>query len=197
MPRFAKTLSAIQLISGVLFPVWIAIGLKFLPPGMFALMLAVFFAIRSLMLILNKKADASARKMTLYLIFGCLALLGYFYNKDIYILFYPVLVNLFLFGYFFYSLMVPPTAIQKFAQLKKSVLEDWEIAYTRKVTKVWCCFFVFNGGISLWTVFSDSHKIWLAYNGCISYGFIGALFFTEWMVRRSVIKKHLPLSSVS
>jgi 3-hydroxymyristoyl/3-hydroxydecanoyl-(acyl carrier protein) dehydratase len=62
-------------------------------------------------------------------------------------------------------------------------------AYCRKVTLVWCAFFIFNGGIAAWTIFSGSDMLWSVYNGGISYILTGMLFAGEFIVRKMVQKK--------
>jgi uncharacterized membrane protein len=57
------------------------------------------------------------------------------------------------------------------------------IAYTRKVTVVWCGFFVVTGTLALATALWSSDKTWALYNGLIAYLLMGALFAGEWLVR--------------
>ena len=54
---------------------------------------------------------------------------------------YPVIVNATLLGVFAYSLMVPPSAIERIARLRDPHLPEQAIGYTRRVTQVWCGFF--------------------------------------------------------
>ena len=42
-------------------------------------------------------------------------------------------------------------------------------AYTRRVTQVWCGFFVLNGSLALATALWASEEIWALYNGLIAY----------------------------
>ena len=64
------------------------------------------------------------------------------------------------------------------------------MAYTRKVTQVWCGFFVLNGGLALGTALWASDATWALYNGLIAYGLMGVLFAGEWVVRRRVRAGH-------
>ncbi|MFQ8625042.1 MAG: hypothetical protein ACLSA2_00425 [Candidatus Gastranaerophilaceae bacterium] len=61
-------------------------------------------------------------------------------------------------------------------------LTDFSRDYTRKLTYVWCVFLFINLAISIITVFQPA-KIWILYNGCISYIAIGLLFGAEYIVR--------------
>jgi len=60
------------------------------------------------------------------------------------------------------------------------------VAYTRKVTIMWCAFFVANGLAALATALWASNEVWLLYNGLVSYLLMGALFAGEWLVRRRI-----------
>lgn len=106
-----------------------------------------------------------------------------FYIKRFVILkLYPPICNLFLFLLFFLSLFRKETVIQKFARMCGDPLEKPAFEYTRKVTYVWTIFTFINFLISVWTIF-QTDKIWILYNGFISYLLIGLLFGVEYTVR--------------
>ena len=69
-------------------------------------------------------------------------------------------------------------------------LEKPAFIYTRKVTYFWCIVTFLNLILSIVTIFLDD-KIWILYNGCISYVFIGSMFLTEYIVRIILRKKKL------
>lgn len=108
--------------------------------------------------------------------------------------FYPVVVNIVLLGVFGVSLWKPPSMIERFARLQTPDLPTQAIAYTRKVTWVWCGFFVINGSIATATVFTND-KIWALYNGLLSYIFMGVLLAGEYLVRLRVQKQHAQIHS--
>jgi uncharacterized membrane protein len=118
-----------------------------------------------------------------------LALLAITFKETSWFTYYPVSVNLLLFLLFLSSLWQKETVIERFARLQDPDLPDYAVAYTRTVTKVWCCFFVVNGAVSLTTSFL-SLDIWTLYNGFISYLLIGSLFAGEWLVRLYVKRKN-------
>lgn len=49
---------------------------------------------------------------------------------------------------------------------------------------VWCGFFVVNAAIALYTVVFAPMKIWVIYNGFISYVLMGILFLGEFVLRK-------------
>lgn len=102
---------------------------------------------------------------------------------------YPVLVSAVLLALFGYSLWRPPSMIERFARLQQPDLPAQAIPYTRKVTWVWCGFFVVNGAIATATLFA-SDQLWALYNGLLSYIAIGILLAGEYLVRLRVQNQH-------
>lgn len=114
-----------------------------------------------------------------------------FYIKRFVVLkYYPPICNAVIFLIFFVSLFTPETVIQKFARMCGDKLEKPAFDYTRKITYVWCVFTFLNLLVSIWTIFL-SDKIWIIYNGIISYLLIGMLFCIEYMVRLVLRKRKL------
>ena len=108
-------------------------------------------------------------------------------NDDFFRL-YPIVVSgLFLFQ-FSRSLAFPPTVVERIARISDKDFSDDAIPYARKVTIVWCVFFVFNIAVSAGTAFAP-WEIWVLYNGLISYVLMGFLFAGEWLVRKRIKKK--------
>lgn len=96
---------------------------------------------------------------------------------------YPVLVNAVMLGVFGYSLFAPPTVVERFARLQEGELSPAAVIYTRRVTQVWCGFFIINGSIALATALWASPATWSLYNGVIAYIMMGVLFGGEYLVR--------------
>ncbi len=100
---------------------------------------------------------------------------------------YPALVNAGMLALFGRSLLRPPTVVERLARLQDPQLPPEGVAYTRRVTQVWCLFFVGNGALAAWTAFRASRATWLLYNGLVAYLLMGLLFAGEWLVRRRVL----------
>jgi uncharacterized membrane protein len=107
---------------------------------------------------------------------------------------YPVVVSLVLLSLFGFSLAKGPTMIFRLACLQDKSLREAGSArdkaepYCRKVTLVWCCFFVANASGALYTALWASPLAWTVYNGFVSYILIGALLLGEMLVRRRAMK---------
>ncbi|MGC6389257.1 hypothetical protein ACMV8I_16570 [Ewingella sp. S1.OA.A_B6] len=104
------------------------------------------------------------------------------------LLFYPVAVNVVLLLLFGSSLLYGMPIVEQIARLGEPDLPPKGVTYTRKVTQVWCVFFIINGSISLATCLHNDIKIWTLWNGFLSYLFIGTLMGVEWLVRQRVKK---------
>jgi uncharacterized membrane protein len=102
------------------------------------------------------------------------------------LLLYPVLMSALMFLLFFGSWLRPPTIIEMIARVREPQLPEAAVRYTRKLTLVWCAFFIVNGGIALATL-AMSREWWTLYNGLISYLLLGALFFGELVFRRRLL----------
>ncbi len=113
-----------------------------------------------------------------------LAALTFWGNQVMPLKLYPVLVSATLLCVFSVSLLYPPTVIERLARLQEPDLPPSGVAYTRRVTQVWCGFFVVNGGISLGTAFWATDAGWALYNGMISYVLMGCLLAGEWLLRK-------------
>ncbi|MDR2864453.1 MAG: AMP-binding protein [Spirochaetaceae bacterium] len=151
-----------------------------------------------------KALDFFRRFALKILIVPVIALIVFFAKELAFLQLYPVIINLIMLFVFGISFFIPPVIIFRFATLgdksiKGSPAEKQIYRYCRKVTLVWCLFFVGNGAFALFTFFSKSKILWLIYNGFISYILIGILIFGEMGIRKMMKKKisrAVPLSMI-
>lgn len=107
---------------------------------------------------------------------------------------YPTIFSLILLAVFGYTLLVPPSMVERIAKMAGSKFSDRTAPYTRKVTMVWCVFFAINAFVSGWISISGSMEAWAFYNGFFAYVIMGALFATELVVRY-FYKRHYQIPS--
>ena len=103
---------------------------------------------------------------------------------------YPVFMSVGALIIFAMTLIKPPSMIERFARLAEPNLPESGVVWTKKVTIVWCGFFIVNALIALATVLFAPMKIWVIYNGFISYVLMGILFLGEFILRKRHQKKH-------
>lgn len=160
----------------VLYPLAIYFSLGTIEPRWIALILLLVAVLRAI---------SSPEKFWRYAAGAALllALLSMYLNHATPLKLYPVIVSTTLLSVFAISLWHPPSVIERLARLQDHDLPVQAIAYTRKVTVVWCFFFLINGSIALFTALYASDKIWALYNGLISYCLMGLLLGGEWLIR--------------
>ena len=175
----------------LLYPIAIYFGLQQFEPKYLALSLAALVVLRAS---ITKSPIIKAVKglWAIILVAGLsVAAFSFFSNSDLGLKLYPVIISLGFLVVFAYSLSQPPTIIERLARLQEPDLPPAGVAYTRKVTQVWCVFFVFNILVALYTVIFSSTEVWTLYNGLISYLLMGTLFLGEMLYRKCVVQKRV------
>lgn len=185
--RLAPT--AISVLLTLLYPLAIWLGHGRVEPRLLALLLVLAAATRLPTL---KVKRASRWWLGAALLLAAAAVWN---NALLPLKLYPVLVNLGMLALFGYSLYAPPSIIERMARLSDPALPDYAIAYTRRVTQVWCGFFVLNGALALITALWASAALWSLYNGVVAYVLMGCLFAGEYLVRMLVKRRHARLAS--
>ncbi|HEX7776418.1 MAG TPA: hypothetical protein VF449_07800 [Parvibaculum sp.] len=169
--------------ASVLFPAAAAIGMRWIGPWPIIVCLVAILLLR----VVRPGASASPLAMTLCLLAVAVAEVAVSaFNAELAAKLYPVFMNATMLLAFALTLWKPPSMIERFARIAEPDLDAHGVAYTRKVTWAWVCFFIVNGGIALWTTLHGSWFLWGVYNGGISYALAGSLFAVEFVVRRIV-----------
>lgn len=101
---------------------------------------------------------------------------------------YPVMVSLLMFMMFFGSLWTKQSMIERLARLQDPDLPPEGVRYTRRVTQIWCVFFVVNILIATILILLEKYDWWAIYTGIIAYILMGLLFVGEWVYRKWVLK---------
>ncbi len=171
----------------VLYPILVYVGIGRFGPSAVAVVLIVVCLLRLLVLRIRGDWTLVAKQTALITVGGILlGLASLVLGKADAMLYYPVLVNATLCFLFSWSLVSPPSAIERIARLREPDLSPAGVRYTRRVTIAWIFFFVGNGAIALYTATLTPLATWALYNGFIAYLLIGAMFAVEFMVRRVV-----------
>jgi len=167
------------------YPVAVYFGLQYIEPGILAAIFAIVFVIRHI----NSPGKRGAIPHANVVLITVLSLLTFsvLFNSALALKFYPVAMSLSFLAIFGYSLYKPPSVVEIIARLHED-LDEHGIAYTRRVTQVWCGFFIINALIATGTIFHEDEQVWMLYNGFISYLLMGLLIAGEFAVRM-VVKK--------
>ena len=111
-------------------------------------------------------------------------------NNLVSLRFYPALVSGVMLVIFSWSLLSPPSLIERLARLQHPDLPLAGVIYTRRVTQIWCGFFIVNGAVALATALWSSFEFWSLYNGLIAYLLMGLLLGGEYVIRMKT-QKHV------
>lgn len=178
-PVLRKCLAPLFAVLTVLYPAMVYLTLDRFAPVWIALLLVSIALARAWILRSRRWLLAAAAAAVLAAI--CLLT-----GEVLALQLYPVVVNLVFLAVFAFSLWRPPSVVERLARLREPMLPPEAVAYTRRVTQVWCGFFVLNGSLALYTALWASPAQWAFYNGFVAYVLMATLFAIEWLVRRRV-----------
>ncbi|EMW6581797.1 MULTISPECIES: COG4648 family protein [Enterobacter] len=191
--RGGRTLPVIPLLTGLMLLAWpFLIGF-----GLTHNSLPWLLPVMALLLLLRLR---QARRNTgpMRYVVQCVALAGialcaasYLLKTHQWLLFYPVVVNLVMLAVFGGSLWTAMPLVERLARLREPNLPPEGVRYTRRVTLVWCGFFIGNGAMAMYTVLHGDMHLWTLWNGMVAYILMGTLMAAEWLVRQRVIKKEM------
>lgn len=176
----SRLVGLILVLAGVLYPFAVYFGMEHASPWQYALLLGTLWAARAL----TGKRGPGSVGIALVAIGFCVLLAAF--DSHSLLRWYPVLISAFMLALFGTSLLRGMPVAERLARLAEPELPDVAIRYTRRVTQVWCLFFLFNGvlaaALTLWAPLSW----WTLYTGVIAYCLMGILFAVEWIVRQRV-----------
>jgi len=169
----------------MLYPFAVYFGTQYLEPRKIAVILMILLGIRLL-------ASYSVKHWSSPLLLAGIAYCGFaiWSNELLALRFYPFIVNIVMLLIFSASLLSSQSMIERLARIQHPDLPPAGVIYTRKVTQIWCAFFIFNGSIALITALWGSFELWSLYNGLIAYILMGSLLGGEYIIRMKT-QKHV------
>lgn len=101
----------------------------------------------------------------------------------------PVLINAVLLANFATSLRGEVSMVERFARMQEPDLPPGGVAYCRKVTVVWCGFFLANGATAGILALMAPLSWWTLYTGFLAYILIGLMFTIEFVTRKLIFRQ--------
>lgn len=185
-----KTIVGVMLtLVGVAYPFIVYTSLNRWPTGWLLGVVAALWLARALLR--PSASQPGGRWLPMLALAGCVVLA--LINTESALRIYPVMVSALMLVTFGISLMPGRhPIIERLARLRHPDLPAEGVRYTRRVTQVWCGFFLVNGlvaaALGLWA----SWSVWTWYNGAISYVLMGLLLGGEWLLRPSMNSQNTP-----
>jgi uncharacterized membrane protein len=159
----------------VAYPLLVYAALQRTSPRALALGLLALLALRALLLgraaLLGYARVWATPAAGLALVFAVTAL----WNDRTILLAAPALASLALLVAFGRSLRGPESIVESIARVQLGVLGEAESRYCRRVTGVWCGFFLGNALVALGLALFASIEAWALYTGLLSYLAIATL----------------------
>jgi uncharacterized membrane protein len=188
LQRVKKGLLAFSL--WLVYPLAIFFGLQFLEPRYVALLLACALLIRHKLDATRFLIGLSRINVAVFVCLLTLVAVTAATNNETLLRLYPAAMSFGMLLLFGLSLKSPPSMVERFARLRNENLPQAGVLYTRRVTQVWCAFFIANGSVAVWTALYANRDVWAMYNGLIAYLVMGMLFAGEWLLRPRFLPNH-------
>lgn len=163
----------------VAYPFLVYVSLDRWPTSWLLSVIAAIWLVRALLR--PATTQLGGRYVPLIALVGCLILA--LMNTEASLRVYPVMMNALMLSIFGLSLVRGRPIIERLARLRHPDLPPEGIRYTRRVTQIWCAFFLLNGLIATMLGIWSSWEVWTWYNGAVSYVLMAILFAGEWLVR--------------
>jgi uncharacterized membrane protein/rubredoxin len=108
---------------------------------------------------------------------------------------YPALTALAYLTIMITSFFFPPPLAYYFIDIfdktiKTKIPKEVFESYYLKASVIWCVFFFIDGIISVFTTLYGSDRVWGIYNGGVTYFLMGLIFIGEFIVLKSIEKRH-------
>jgi len=177
-------MAALQTLLGIVYPVVIYLALQKMEPRQIALALLALLVAR---VALSGRAQLVRYTRAFWLPLAAVALVAVVtaaWNDPLSLLLAPSFVNAALFTSFGLTLVRGEPMIERFARAQVvAELSQEEIAHCRRMTWLWCAFFLLNGSVALWLALVGNLEAWTIYTGIVSYILIGGLLAGELLYR--------------
>ncbi len=184
-------MAVLQIILAIIYPGVVYLGLGVMEPRQVALGLGGLLVLR-LLVVTPAKLVAYTQTFWLPVIaVASMVALTAASNHPFSLLLTPVAINLGLLGVFASSFLQEETTVERLAKIQVPDLPEPELAYCRRVTAVWCVFFVLNGGTALALALYADIAVWTFYTGIASYVLMGTLFTVEYIFRQWRYRRYI------
>jgi uncharacterized membrane protein len=183
--------AALQILLGLAYPALIYLTLRVAEPRVVALCVLGVLVLRMALSDSGRLTDYARAFRLPALAVAAALLVSAVWNDPVSLLLAPVLISLALLVVFARSLTQTESIVERIARVQLGVLSPEEARYCRRVTIVWCGFFLGNGLVALHLALAGPLFGWALYTGFIAYLLMGALFASEFVYRQWRFRRYL------
>lgn len=184
-------MAALHTLLVLAYPVLIYFALGLAPPRVVALCALALLGARLALVAPGRLAEYARLARIPAAAFAGASLVSAVWNDPVSLLLTPALVSFALLLAFGLSFRKPETVIESFARAQLGSLATEERSYCRRVTAVWCAFFLVNGTLACQLALAGPKETWALYTGCLAYVLMGLLFACEFVYRQWRFRRYL------
>ena len=188
-------MALLQTLLTLAYPPLIYLGLKTLEPRAVALCVLGVVGLRVLVASRSRLVEYTRAFWLPLVAVGAVATVTAVSNHPFSLFLGPALINLALLSVAGSSLLTTESTVEKLAKIQVPDLSQPELDYCRRVTGVWCGFFVLNGSVALALAFGGNVAVWTIYTGAVSYVLMGMLFAGEYIYRHWRFRRYVGAST--
>ena len=184
-------MAALQTLVALAYPALIYLALQVAEPRVVALCTLAFLAARLALVAPARLAEYARLGRLPAAAFAGATLVSALWNSAVSLLLTPAFVSLALLLAFALSFLQRETVVEALARAQIGALAQEERAYCRKVTAIWCAFFLGNAALASQLALFSPRGVWALYTGCIAYVLMGLLFASEFVYRQWRFRRYL------
>jgi uncharacterized membrane protein len=184
-------MAVLRILLGIAYPVLIYLAVSMAQPRTVAFAALILIAVRLAFTSPGKLIDYARAFGLPVLAVALILAAAAVWNSPTSLLLTPALVSFALLAVFARSLVRGPPMVERFARLQVDDPTDAEIRYCRRVTIVWCVFFLANALTAAWLAVAGDLEIWTLYTGFFSYVLVGVVFASEFTYRHWRFRRYL------
>jgi len=174
--------AVLQILLTVAYPAIVYGALQVMEPRWLALAGLALLALRTGLSSRERLAAYASAFAAPTIVVAAALLLSAVWNVPLGLRLTPALVSFALLFSFAVSL-AGESVVERLARAQLGELCPQDSRYCRRVTGVWCGFFLANGSIALWLAVRGTARTWAVYTGGIAYLLLGILFVAEYTYR--------------
>jgi uncharacterized membrane protein len=186
MLNYKSFIFAFIAIVMIAYPFIVYVSLDSFGPSLLSYVLFILLLIR---IIVRGEFHQPEQFIQLTLV-GSLCLIAAWFNSEQLLRYYPVMMNFSFAVFFALSLMTDTSLVERFGRLFVKDIPPQGIIYMRELTKIWGVVLIINGIVSFYTACCLSLKMWMLYNGLLSYLFLGGFMLIELAYRQFYKRQH-------
>ncbi|MEE9609268.1 MAG: hypothetical protein V3U03_16130 [Myxococcota bacterium] len=166
------------------YPALVYLALGVTSPRLVALGVLVLVVARGVIASRGRRVESAVGVRLPLFVAGAAMLVTAAWNDPLALLATPALISFALLIVFAGSLGRRECIVESFARAQRRALSDHEIRYCRRVTVVWCAFFLLNGALALGLAVAATRTQWALYTGAVAYLLMGSLYAAEFVYRQ-------------